>query len=41
MPSLNIGEVNRIFKQTFAKPFSHRPMEPELDLPDAPPSTKQ
>ncbi|CAI6356308.1 unnamed protein product [Macrosiphum euphorbiae] len=41
IPSLDIDLVNRIFIKTLAKPFSHRPMEPELTSPDAPPPRKR
>ncbi|XP_022166345.1 uncharacterized protein LOC111030919 [Myzus persicae] len=40
MPTLDMEPANRIFKQTIAKPFSHRPMEPEIDSPDTPSSIK-
>ncbi|XP_025190374.1 uncharacterized protein LOC112590970 [Melanaphis sacchari] len=41
MPRLDLDSANLSFKQTIAKPFSHRPMEPELNSADGPPSRKQ
>ncbi|XP_026819287.1 uncharacterized protein LOC113557948 [Rhopalosiphum maidis] len=42
IPRLDLDSANHSFKQTIAKPFSHRPMEPELHSPaDGPPSSKQ
>ncbi|CAH1733038.1 unnamed protein product [Aphis gossypii] len=41
MPRLDLDSANLSFKQTISKPFSHRPMEPELNSPDGPPSSRQ
>jgi len=41
MATLGLDSDDRSFKQTIAKPFSHRPMEPELDSPDERGSNKQ
>ncbi|XP_015363937.1 PREDICTED: general transcription factor II-I repeat domain-containing protein 2A-like [Diuraphis noxia] len=41
MPTLVKEPANRVFKQTIAKPFSHRPIEPELDSFDVQPSLKE